>query len=59
MAVGQAPFATSLNGGDTPDDGNYAWEWWYKVQPAGKQPTSHLHSSLNAGGEAHAYTTRA
>ena len=32
MAVGQAPFATSLNGGDTPDDGNYAWEWWYKVQ---------------------------
>jgi hypothetical protein len=32
MAVGQAPFATSLKGGDTPNDSNYAWEWWYKVQ---------------------------
>jgi carbohydrate-selective porin OprB len=32
MAVGQAPFATSLKGGDTPNDGNYVWEWWYKFQ---------------------------
>ena len=32
MAVGQAPFATSLKGGETPNDGNYVWEWWYKVQ---------------------------
>jgi hypothetical protein len=32
MAVGQAPFATSLKGGDSPNDGNYVWEWWYKVQ---------------------------
>jgi hypothetical protein len=32
MAVGQAPFATSLKGGGTPNDGNYVWEWWYKVQ---------------------------
>ena len=32
MAVGQPTFATSLKGGDTPRDGNYVWEWWYKVQ---------------------------
>ena len=32
MAVGQAPFATSLKGGETPNDSNYVWEWWYKVQ---------------------------
>jgi hypothetical protein len=32
MAVGQAPFATSLKGGETPNDANYVWEWWYKVQ---------------------------
>ena len=32
MAVGQAPFATSLKGGETANDGNYVWEWWYKVQ---------------------------
>jgi len=32
MAVGQAPFATRLKGGDTPNDSNYVWEWWYKVQ---------------------------
>ena len=32
MAVGQPIFATSLYGGDIPRDGNYAWEWWYKIQ---------------------------
>jgi hypothetical protein len=32
MAVGQPTFATSLEGGDTPNDGNVVWEWWYKVQ---------------------------
>ena len=32
MAVGQATFATSLQGADTPRDGNYVWEWWYKIQ---------------------------
>lgn len=32
MAVGQPIFATSLYGGDTPRDSNFAWEWWYKVQ---------------------------
>ena len=32
MAVGQAPFATSLRGSGTPIDGNYVWEWWYKFQ---------------------------
>jgi carbohydrate-selective porin OprB len=32
MAVGQPVFATSLRNGDTPNDGNYAWEWWYKFQ---------------------------
>jgi hypothetical protein len=31
MAVGQPTFATSLRKGD-PNDGNYAWEWWYKFQ---------------------------
>ena len=32
MAFGQPPFATSLNGGETPQDGNYALEGWYKIQ---------------------------
>ncbi len=32
MAVGQPTFATSLEGGDTPNDGNVVWEWWYKFQ---------------------------
>jgi hypothetical protein len=30
--VGQPIFATSLYGGGTPRDSNFAWEWWYKVQ---------------------------
>jgi len=32
MAVGQPTFATSLEGGDTPDDGNLALEWWIQWQ---------------------------
>jgi hypothetical protein len=38
MAVGQPTFATSLNRGSDKElstfvnDGNYAWEWWYKFQ---------------------------
>jgi hypothetical protein len=40
MAVGQSPFITTLptavrnngNFGSNPNDGNYAWEWWYKFQ---------------------------
>ncbi len=32
MAVGQPVFATSLRNGEVPQDGNYAWEWWYKFQ---------------------------
>jgi hypothetical protein len=36
MAVGQPIFATSLYGGETPRDGNYAWEWWYKLQLSDK-----------------------
>ena len=32
MAVGQPVFATALQGGETPDDGNYLWEWWYAFQ---------------------------
>ena len=32
FAVAQPVFATALTGGDTPNDGNYVWEWWYKVQ---------------------------
>ncbi|MFM7268261.1 MAG: iron uptake porin [Cyanobium sp.] len=31
MAFGQPTFMTSSNNG-TPSDGNYAWEWWYKLQ---------------------------
>ena len=33
MAVGQPTFVTS-NGSNafSPQDGNYAWEWWYKFQ---------------------------
>jgi hypothetical protein len=35
MAVGQPTFVTALendDGFDGPNDGNYAWEWWYKFQ---------------------------
>ena len=32
LAVGQPVFATALTGGQTPQDGNVAWEWWYKLQ---------------------------
>jgi hypothetical protein len=34
MAVGQPTFITGCGDvcNDTPKDGNYAWEWWYKFQ---------------------------
>ena len=38
MAVGQGTFATQLSSGtnknfsNTPDDGNYVWEWWYRFR---------------------------
>ena len=32
LAVGQPSFVTALRGGQTPQDGNYAWEWWYKIK---------------------------
>jgi len=34
MAVGQTPFMTSYPDAvaGNPNDGNYAWEWWYKFQ---------------------------
>jgi hypothetical protein len=40
MAVGQATFISggdqdyfsAISGNRTPQDGNYAWEWWYKFQ---------------------------
>ena len=32
VAVGQPTFATRLEGGATPSDGNYVWEGWYKFQ---------------------------
>jgi len=32
MAVGQPSFVTALRNGQTAQDGNYAWEWWYKFQ---------------------------
>jgi hypothetical protein len=31
MAVGEPTFATSQFNGK-PNDGNFAWEWWYKFQ---------------------------
>jgi hypothetical protein len=32
MSVGQPSFVTSLRNGQTPQDGNYAWEWWYRFK---------------------------
>ena len=32
MAVGQSPFVTANNKGYANQDGNYAWEWFYKFQ---------------------------
>ena len=35
MAVGQPTFVTGLDNNDGlggPNDGNYAWEWWYRFQ---------------------------
>jgi len=32
MAVGQPSFVTATRDGTTPQDGNYAWEWWYKFK---------------------------
>jgi hypothetical protein len=32
FAVGQPVFATSLSDDITPNDGNFVWEWWYKIQ---------------------------
>ncbi len=32
MAVGQPVFVTTLRNGETAQDGNFAWEWWYKFQ---------------------------
>ena len=32
FALGQPVFATSLTGDATPNDGNYAFELWYKIQ---------------------------
>ena len=32
FAFGQATFATALEGGDTPFDGNYVFEWYYNFQ---------------------------
>ncbi len=36
MAVGQPNFVTALRNGQTAQDGNYAWEWWYKFQVTDK-----------------------
>jgi hypothetical protein len=32
MALGMPVFATALTGSENPDDGGWAWEWWYKFQ---------------------------
>ena len=39
VAVGQPTFVTALDnnaGFDGPNDGNYAWEWWYRFQVTDK-----------------------
>ena len=36
MAVGQPNFVTALRNGQTAQDGNYVWEWWYKFQVTDK-----------------------
>jgi len=36
MAVGQPTFVTAQNLNGAPQDGNYAWEWWYKFQVTDK-----------------------
>jgi len=32
MAVGQPVLATALAAGQVPNDGNYTWEWWYRMR---------------------------
>lgn len=32
MAVGQPVFATALAAGQVPNDGSFAWEWWYRLR---------------------------
>jgi hypothetical protein len=32
MAVGQPVFVTTLRNGETAQDGNFVWEWWYRFQ---------------------------
>jgi len=32
FAVAQPVFATATSGNTTPNDGNFVWEWWYKLQ---------------------------
>ena len=33
MGFGQNTMVSKYRaGGGTPDDGNWAWEWWYKIQ---------------------------
>ena len=32
LAVAQPVFATATTGSAIPDDGNFIWEWWYKIQ---------------------------
>ena len=36
MAVGQPNFVTALRNGQTAQDGNFVWEWWYKFQVTDK-----------------------
>ena len=36
IAVAQPVYATTMTGGVNANDGNYVWEWWYKVQVTDK-----------------------
>jgi hypothetical protein len=53
MAVGQPSFVTALRNGRTPQDGNYAWEWWYKIKMSDAislTPTLFYLSNPSSGG---------
>jgi len=56
MAVGQPSFVTALRNGRTPQDGNYAWEWWYKFKVSDQiaiTPTFFYLSNPSSAGSAY------
>jgi carbohydrate-selective porin OprB len=53
--VGQPSFVTALRNGNTPQDGNYAWEWWYKIKMSDQislTPTFFYLSNPSSAGQA-------